>query len=1109
MTDTAHSQGRALAAVLFTDIVASTAVRSELGDDAGDELRRAHDRLVEDATQAHGGRVVKGLGDGAMVVFGGASEAVEAAVAVQQGADRLRRREATRAPLQLRIGVSVGEVAWENGDCFGTPVIEASRLCASASESQILGSDLVRVLTLGRLGSLFTSVGPMNLKGLAKPLETVEVFWRRPAEETTLPLPRALETAGRLPFAGRAAEREFLHTEWKHATAERRQARSGPARIVLVSGEPGVGKTRLVREVAVELHRSGAVVLFGQCDEELPVSCHPFAQTLEDMLAACSDDQLRSLMGPLSGELTAIVPSLSARVPGLAEPLQTEQRSRRYRMFEAVVDLLAAMSAATPVLLILDDLQWADAETLLLLRHLLRSNEPMRLLVVGTYRDTDVGRAHLLTQLLPDLRRSNRGKQLRLSGLDEDGVAEMAAAAAGRRLTADEHDFARHLHAETGGHPFCVEEVLLHFAETGILQRAQGRTLLSGIWSELGIPEGVRHVVLQRLARFPAATHRVMEASAVAGQQFDAQLLAAVVDGGMPAVVEALEAAERARLIAPVPGSANRYEFTHKLIRSSIYEDMPTSRRRWLHRDIGLALEQHHGHHDRLNDLAFHFGEAAAVGETERAVDYARQAGDQAAAAQAFEVAAGHYARARAALELSSLDPALTCDLLLAEAEALSKSGRDDFRPAAFTAAEAARGLDDAARLASAALLFVHFGPADPTVRHREIALIEYALERLGDADSPARARLLAGLGAALTASGARPSAEHSLQAVAMARRVGDPMVLAQVLTSHHAAIANLDSDNESIRVAREIVTLGEQLGDPEITFAGHTCRYASLVRANAIEAADAALDVADALARELRQPIFAFHVLRLRAAQAQLAGRIAEGEHLAEAMWRKGLETSIPGPILDAMLAGFRLHAREQQGQLADMATEMSRLASAQPDWLQPLIVQDRLHCAAGQAERARPLFDRLKTDGFRAVPRDQTWFEAIFHLSAVADALADTEAAAVLYQMLSPYSGQTTFGPIGSFGPVDRALALLATTMARYADAERHFLAAEELCGRVRAPGWAVCVRASWAKTLRRGAPGDTARSQTLAAHALADAEILGLAGLASELRDLACRG
>ncbi|HTU01725.1 MAG TPA: adenylate/guanylate cyclase domain-containing protein, partial [Candidatus Sulfotelmatobacter sp.] len=132
MTDSAFPQGRALAAVLFTDIVASTALRTELGEDAGDELRRAHDRLVGEATRAHSGRVVKGLGDGAMAVFGGASEAVEAAVAVQQGAERLRRQEATPAPLQLRIGVSVGEVACENGDCFGTPVIEASRLCASA-----------------------------------------------------------------------------------------------------------------------------------------------------------------------------------------------------------------------------------------------------------------------------------------------------------------------------------------------------------------------------------------------------------------------------------------------------------------------------------------------------------------------------------------------------------------------------------------------------------------------------------------------------------------------------------------------------------------------------------------------------------------------------------------------------------------------------------------------------------------------------------------------------------------------------------------------------------------------------------------------------------------
>jgi class 3 adenylate cyclase len=1105
MVDSAHPQGRALAAVLFTDTVASTALRTELGEDAGDELRRAHDRLIDEVTRAHGGAVVKGLGDGAMVVFGGASEAVEAAVAVQQGAERLGRREGTPAPLQLRIGVSVGEVVWENGDCFGTPVIEASRLCASAAEGQILGSDLVRVLTVGRLGSLFTSVGALDLKGLAKPLETVEVFWRRQAEETIAPLPKALEVGGRLPLEGRAAEREFLLGEWKRATAGALRTRAGGARIVLVSGEPGVGKTRLVREVAAELHQDAAVVLFGQCDEEMGVSYHPFAGALTEFVAVCPDGQLRSLMGPLSGELSAVVPTLRTTVPGLPEPLHAEPETARYRLFEAVVDLLATMSASAPVLLVLDDLQWADAPTLQLLRHLLRSNEPMRMLVAATYRDTDVGRAHLLAQLLPDLRRSNRGKRLPLSGLDEDGVAAMVAAAADRELSADELEFAHRLHTETGGLPFCIEEVLLHFVETGILQRERGRWALAGIWSELGIPEGVREVVLQRLARFPPATHDVLATAAVIGQQFEVRLLAAVANGGMPVVVEALEAAERARLIRPVPGNANRYEFAHQLIRSSIYEDMPSSRRRWLHRDVGLALEQRGGNYERLNELAFHFGEAAAVGEGDRAVDYARQAGDKAATMQAFEAAAAHYARARAVLELSSQDPVLACDLLLAEAAALSRSGSDGFRSVAFAAADAARDLGDADRLASAALLFLHFGPADPTVHCREVALIEEALERLDEADSPARARLLAGLGAALTGSRAEPAAPLSLQAVAMARRLGDPTVLARVLASHHTAIADLDVDGEALMVARELVALGEQLGDLETTFVGHICRYDSLVRASAIDEADAALDTADALAREFRQPIFAFHVFRLRAAQALLAGRIAEGEHLAEAMWRKGRETGIPGPILQTMLIGFRLSAREQQGRLADIEDQVEQLVDVQPDWLLPLVVQARLHCAAGRTARARPLFDRLKADGFGGIARDQTWLETVMHLSVITQALSDADAAAVLYQMLSPYAGQNTFTPVGSYGPVDRALALLATTMACYDDAERHFTVADKLCALLRAPGWAACVRVGWARMLQSMEPGDHGRGLTLAARALADAETLGLPGLADELRGL----
>jgi hypothetical protein len=339
-----------------------------------------------------------------------------------------------------------------------------------------------------------------------------------------------------------------------------------------------------------------------------------------------------------------------------------------------------------------------------------------------------------------------------------------------------------------------------------------------------------------------------------------------------------------------------------------------------------------------------------------------------------------------------------------------------------------------------------------------------------------------------------------------MARRLGDPMVLAQVLTSYHTSIAGLDTGGESLTAARELVELGERLGDPETLFAGNVCRHASLIRAGAADEADIALDAVDGLARELRQPIFAFHALRLRAAQALRESRLTEGDQLAETMRRKGRETSIPGPALDAMLTRFRMSAREQQGLLTDLDAEVSRLTEVQPEGLLPLVLQARLHCAASRPQAAREIFDRMKADGFRYIPRDHAWFEMVIHLSAIACELSDAGAARALYEMLSPYAGQNTFSPVGSFGPVDRALAWLAATMARFDDANRHFMAAAELCGQLRAPGWAVCVRMSWAKMLRAGQAPDRERSLTLAAQALADAETLGLTGLATELRLLA---
>jgi class 3 adenylate cyclase len=227
------------ATVLFTDLVGSTALRQAVGDDAADELRHSHDRVLRDAVGAHGGHEVKATGDGLMVVFDSAVEAVAAAEAMQRGIDRLSRR--APAPIAIRVGLSAGDVVWEGYDCFGTPVVEARRLCDHANSGQILLGDVVRLLAGTRGGHEFRPVGALELKGLATPLAAAEVVWH--VAEHAPPLPGPLAGPETIGFVGRVDELERLWTAWKHA-------RGGEKRLVFVSGEPGVGKTRLAAELA-------------------------------------------------------------------------------------------------------------------------------------------------------------------------------------------------------------------------------------------------------------------------------------------------------------------------------------------------------------------------------------------------------------------------------------------------------------------------------------------------------------------------------------------------------------------------------------------------------------------------------------------------------------------------------------------------------------------------------------------------------------------------------------------------------------------------------------------------------------------------------------------
>jgi class 3 adenylate cyclase len=437
--------GRTTATILFTDLVGSTELRGRLGEEPAEGLRRTHDRLLAQGVETNGGRVVKGLGDGIMATFAGASDAVAAAVVIQQAIDRLNRSGKTSVALAVRVGLSAGDVTFEDDDVHGTPVIEASRLCAAADGGEILAADVVRVLAGSTEGLAWTSFGALELKGLDHPVVAVKVAWE-PAVVSSIPMPPLLTDVGRI-FVGRDGELERLQQLWKEVAA-------GERRMALLAGEPGVGKTRLAAELALHLHSGGATVLAGRCDEDLGVPYQPFVEALRHFVDHTAAANLLGSLGRFAGELVRLVPELVDREPAMPPPLASDPETERYRLFDAVAAWLGTLTAEQPTLVVVDDLQWAAKPTLLLMRHILRSPMVGHLLVIGTYRDTDVGYGHPLAEIMADFRREDGVQRISMRGLDSSAVSAYMQEAAGRELEDEDLELARAVYEETEGNPF-------------------------------------------------------------------------------------------------------------------------------------------------------------------------------------------------------------------------------------------------------------------------------------------------------------------------------------------------------------------------------------------------------------------------------------------------------------------------------------------------------------------------------------------------------------------------------------------------------------------------------------------------------------------------------
>jgi class 3 adenylate cyclase/DNA-binding CsgD family transcriptional regulator len=1084
---------------LFTDLVGSTDLLAQLGEDAFDELRRNHFSLLRDALERTGGKEIKTLGDGILGVFGSATDAVACSVAMHQAVDRQARLGP--APLSIRVGIAHGDVAFDEDDVFGTPVVEAARLVAMAQPGQILATVVVRAAA-SRSPATFSDQGALRLKGLPEPVAACEVAWA-PLPAPLVALPTLLTGTGRV-FVGRGRELERLEQRWKAAAA-------GECQITLVAGEPGVGKTRLAAELARRVHAEGATVLAGGCDEDLGVPYQPFVEALRQLVDHVTGTDLGDILGRYRGELVRLVPELSERVPGIPRQLRSDPETERCRLFDAVAAWLGSVSAETPLLLVLDDLQWAAKPTLLLLRHVARSPEPMRVLVLGTYRDTEIGRTHPLTEALADLRRREGMERISLSGLDQSGVVAFLEQAAGHSLDDADLELAWAIHEETEGNPFFVGEVLRHLTETGTIFRRDGRWTSGLPIDELGIPEGVRDVVGRRLSRLSETANGVLGLAAVVGLDFDLAVLAAAGGFTEEELVGALEEAGAARLVTEVPGPAARHRFAHALVRDTLYDELSAARRVTVHRRVAEAIEGiYRGRlEDHLPALAHHYSRAAAPGaETLKAVAYAAGAGDRALAQFANDEAVSYYRQALELLAVATgpVDEAGRLELLISLGEAKRRAGDPGHRQTLLDAARLAQARGDAEALARAALANTRGAHATVggKVDREKVRVLEAALDAAPTAESPTRARLLATLGLELSFDPDRDRRVRlSDEALAMARLLADPGTLAHVLLARYVTIWGPGTLTERLANCDELVAVAEELEDPTITCRAWWLRARALAEMGEIDRARSSLDIAERLTAELGQPTLRWLATWIRAGLVLLEGRIEEADQLYAEACREGEAAGEP----DAMVfyAGHAFEVALEQGRLKELSPRVSDELARNDYSMCQAMHMARLY-ELGRRDEARKLFGRFAHDEFSSVPVDPAWVRVLTLCTTACCEFGETEAASVLYRLLAPYADR--FGATAGVvtGSVTHHLGLLAIALGRLDAAEGHFAAAEAAHARLGAPAWLARTRLEWARMLlARRQPGDSERAHSLLEAAVAGFESLGMSYWSAKAEDI----
>ncbi|MFQ6026171.1 MAG: AAA family ATPase [Dehalococcoidia bacterium] len=847
--------------------------------------------------------------------------------------------------------------------------------------------------------------------------------------------------------------------EMRELTSALEGALAGRGRLVMLAGEPGIGKTRTAQELASIAEPSGARILWGRCYEgEGAPPYWPWIKPLQSIMAQTDDGQLRRDMGSEAAEIAGILTELRDRFPDLETPASLDPEEARFRLFNSLTTFLKNASQRQPLVLILDDLHWADSASLLLLEFVAQELPSFPMLVLGTYRDVEVTRRHPLSRTLGVLVREQEFSRLQLRGLDRSAVAEILRLASGNEPSGT---MVEAVLGRTEGNPLFVSEI------SGVIGREGERGLTS-------IPEGVKDAIGWRLNRLTEECNEVLTVASVIGREFNHRQLRLLFDTiAEDRLMELLEEALVSRVIEEAPQEQGGYQFTHALIQETLAEELTANRRVRLHARIAEALEELYKNNAEVHgaELAYHFAEAESVLGSDKLVRYSLMAGERALTSYAYEEALAHFERPLGTKEDQPMDgdtAALLFGLGRAQAATLA---RDRLGEAFESLARAfdyyAEAGDVPRAVAVAEYPFVIIGgsalPGMAQVIARALDLVPSDTHQAG--------RLLSRYGVALGGSPTNyPAARKAFEdALAIAQREADTRLEVRTLVD----ACRLEGLNLNFAKSLRALELLEEVDDPGTEVPAHHWAAMAMLILGDLQGAKAHAQATLAPAERARYRALQIIALATNAPIAIMEGNWeAARDFISRGLIEAPQEIFYPGAMamVEHQLGNFQqgetyLQQMIENAQLPNQLGALYRQAQIIPIVARITGESSRLEVAQTAAE------DLL------SIPSTPPLYTIIARncLGLIAVLREEAEAAQEQYQALGSARAGEHFGIVST----DRLLGLLAHTMGNLSQAITHFEDALVFCrkaGYRPELAWAWC---DYADTLLQRASAGSAQA------------------------------